>query len=345
MMQPRALPFARPILSPGDAFGVTWTDALGDDDARAYDQFVDEARSGSYAQSRPWAAVARAGRQVTPRFFIARREGRILGAALVLRAHVLGVPAPVAIVERGPVTQSIDDLPDVLRALRGAAALSGIAHLRVMPYWSGRDAARAERRIRDAGFRADHSFRSAHARTLRVNLRTADVEAIFAGREHKSMRAELRRARRAGTSARRGDAADLDVLARLHGALMRAQRRPSKPPAFFAALARLVDRERAAVFVGEHEGGIVSAVLVARHGALATYIAGASSPERRGFSKTAPAMVAAVEWAHRAGCAFFDLGGIPMEGDPDAKRRAIAHFKLDFAKTPIALVREHTRWF
>jgi lipid II:glycine glycyltransferase (peptidoglycan interpeptide bridge formation enzyme) len=44
------------------------------------------------------------------------------------------------------------------------------------------------------------------------------------------------------------------------------------------------------------------------------------------------------------GCDAFDMGGIPMSGDTDEKRRSIAQFKLDFAKQPVSLVGEHARW-
>jgi lipid II:glycine glycyltransferase (peptidoglycan interpeptide bridge formation enzyme) len=57
-----------------------------------------------------------------------------------------------------------------------------------------------------------------------------------------------------------------------------------------------------------------------------------------------PAMAAAIRWAHAEGCDAFDMGGIPLEGDADEKRRSIAQFKLDFAKTPVSLVGEHARW-
>ena len=57
----------------------------------------------------------------------------------------------------------------------------------------------------------------------------------------------------------------------------------------------------------------------------------------------APPMAAAARWARARGCTVFDLGGIPAEGDDDAKRASIAQFKLDFAKTPVVLTHEHAR--
>ena len=81
-----------------------------------------------------------------------------------------------------------------------------------------------------------------------------------------------------------------------------------------------------------------------RHGALATYAWGASVPEKLPFSKAIPALVAAIRWARDVGCATFDLGGIPLDGDSDPKRNAIATFKYDFDKQRVRLVREHSGW-
>ena len=56
-----------------------------------------------------------------------------------------------------------------------------------------------------------------------------------------------------------------------------------------------------------------------------------------------PCLAAAVEWARALGCDF-DLGGVPMDGDTDAKRLAIAQFKRDFARTRVELIGQHARW-
>jgi hypothetical protein len=55
-------------------------------------------------------------------------------------------------------------------------------------------------------------------------------------------------------------------------------------------------------------------------------------------------MVAGARWARDLGCSDFDLGGVPLEGDTDAKRVAIARFKHEFTKAPTFLVREHAVW-
>lgn len=325
---------------------LTLARTLSARDRDAYDAFVDDAAGGSYAQARAWAPVAVAGRRFVPHYFLARRGGSVVGAALILRPRAVGpVLLPVAIVERGPVTAEVDDLPDVLAALRRALRRRGVIRLQVMPYWADREADLATRHLARAGFRSVQAFDGAHARTLRVELVGKTDATVFAGKPGEALRRKLRQAEKAGATARRGTRADLRALEALYAALMDGQGRGGKPKAYFDALGKLIDEgRRGAIFVCEHEGAVVSALFASRHGRLATFVLGASSAAEKSFSKMAPAMSAAVRWALADGAEAFDMGGVPLEGDPDEKRRSIAQFKLDFAKTPVALVTEHARW-
>lgn len=315
-------------------------------EAEEYDAFVDAARGGAWAQARAWAKVAVAGRRMTSWLFRARREGRLVGAALVLRPRAIGpVALPTAIVPRGPVVADLDDLATVLDALRAALVRRGALRVSVMPYWADAEAERAEAILRDAKFTSIQKMDGAHARTLRVDLRGKDDASLFAGKSGESLRRKLRQAEKAGAVARRGSGKDLRTLERLDAELMAAQGRHTKPRAYFDALAAIVDEgRRGAVFLCEHEGAAVSALYASRHGARATFITGASSSVEKPFSKMAPAMAASVRWARAEGCETFDMGGVPLAGDTDEKRKTIAQFKLDFAKTPVRLVGEHARW-
>ena len=83
---------------------------------------------------------------------------------------------------------------------------------------------------------------------------------------------------------------------------------------------------------------------VARTNRRLTLLLGATSTERRPFSKMSPPLLEAIRWARGHGALELDLGGVPREGDTDAKRAAIAAFKHGFTKDTIDLVREHVRW-
>ena len=331
-----------------DRLQTEWRGTLEDADARDYEAFVDSAAGAHYTQSAPWAKVAVAGRPRVARFFIARATGRVVGAAVVLRPRAVGpFLMPVAILERGPVCADPADLERVLRALVGAARRCGVARIAVMPYWAGEDAARAEASLARAGFRDVQELDGAHASTLRLDVDGQDDGAILAGADRKKLRYELRTAERAGATVRRGVTEDMATLARLDAQLADSQGKTQRRRAWFDAVAAYLasDDRRGALFLCEHQGEPISAVLALRHARTAVYVAGASVLDQRPFSKMALPLFAAVRWARDVGCAVFDLGGIPLEGDSDAKRVAIAQFKRDFSKTPVRLVREHARWF
>jgi hypothetical protein len=76
---------------------TVWASELSAADGKAFDGFVALARGGHYSQTRPWATLATASKPFTPFYFLARREGCVLGAALILRTQlrrVLTLPSP-----------------------------------------------------------------------------------------------------------------------------------------------------------------------------------------------------------------------------------------------------------
>jgi hypothetical protein len=260
----------------------------------------------------------------------------------VLRPVALGLALPWAWVERGPVVADVASLADVTRALGTALRRRGVLRLRVMPYWAGEDAARAEGLLRSIGLSDVQTADGPHACTLRLGLGGEDV---FAGKSKEQVRWRARQAEKAGAIARRGEDRDWKRLREMYRSLMESQGKRNKPDRWWDAIRRFVsDDARGAFFACDHEGRTVAAAVVLRHGGLATYAWGASVPDKLPFSKAIPALVAAIRWARDAGCHTFDLGGIPLEGDRDPKRAAIATFKYDFDKTRVRLVREHAGW-
>ncbi len=321
------------------------TPELVGDAAAEHDAFVLGSLAGHSAETRAWAEVARAGAYVRTSFAAVRHEGRLVGTALVLRPVALGVALPWAWVERGPVVAEVTALRDVTRAIGRALRRRGVARLRVMPYWSGDDAPRAEAQLRSAGLHDVQTADGPHACTLRLDLRVATDAELFAGKSKEQVRWRAKQAERAGAVARRGEDRDWARLRELHGNLMRSQGKRDKPARWWDAVRRFVaDESRGAFFACDHGGGTVAAAVVLRHGGLATYAWGASVPDKLPFSKAIPALVAAVRWARDAGCHTFDLGGVPLEGDRDPKRAAIATFKYDFDRTRVRLVRQHAGW-
>ncbi len=328
---------------------ILWSASPAGADADAFDRFVDTASGGHYAQARAWAPVAVVGRPMRARYVLAREQGRVVGAALVMRPYVRGIPLPFAMIERGPVCNDPSDVGRVAAAMAVAARRHGVGRLQVMPYWAGEDATRVETALLRARFRLVHAFDSAHAMTLRLEIEKKSDDAILAGKDREALRRKLRQAEKAGATVRRGTPEDMRKLEDLHGELMRGQARSDKPRAFFERLAASLVADskggRGALFLCTHEAETISALFAILHGRVATFVLGATSSVQRSISKMALPMMAAIRWARDEGASTFDLGGIPVDGDTDEKRAQIAQFKFDFAKTKVPLVREYARWF
>jgi hypothetical protein len=251
---------------------------------------------------------------------------------------------PWAWIDRGPVVREVDAVGLVTAAIAGAARRRGVAHLRVMPYWSDEAAARAETALQAVGFADVQEPAGAHACTLRIDIEGKADAALFAGKSKEQVRWRAKQADKAGARARLGARDDWATLRALHEQMMQAQGRRDRPAAWWDALERFVTGGRGALFACEYEGRVVAACVALRHGARATYAWGASVADKLPFSKAIPPLVAAIRWARDAGCATFDLGGVPLDDDRDPKRNAIATFKYDFDKRRVRLVREHARW-
>jgi lipid II:glycine glycyltransferase (peptidoglycan interpeptide bridge formation enzyme) len=133
----------------------------------------------------------------------------------------------------------------------------------------------------------------------------------------------------------------------MHEELLRLSGKSLPSESWYTALADyfFAPTSQGAVFVSEFEGEVISAVLIPRHGGLATYATGASSGRNFKFPKMVLPLARAIVWAKEVGAHSFDLGGIPLEGDTDPKRASIAEFKYGFSHTEISLVHEHVRWF
>ena len=327
---------------------TVWSSELSAADAEAYDRFVATARGGHYSQTRSWANVATAAKPVTARYFLARRDGRVVGAALILRTQVLGVVAlPFAQVERGPVCDDLKDMPEILEALVGQARRHGILRLSVMPYWADEVKPWIEQALKERGFVDVQSYAGSHVRALRLDLSSLSADTPFAGNEFTKLRKELRRSERAGATSRHGGEEDVDKFREMFERRLRSDGKRAPTKLYYDALKNhfLTPGSQRAMFAGEYEGNAVSAIFVTRHGPLAAYVAGVSSARELSFSKMVQPMASAVLWAKEQGCATFDFGGMPMQGDTDPKRNSIALFKRSFSRTEIALVHEHVRWF
>ncbi|MDR3527621.1 MAG: GNAT family N-acetyltransferase [Rhizomicrobium sp.] len=334
-----------PVLAP--SLTAVFSSRLSASDARDYDAFVATARGSHYSQAAAWAPVVASSRPLTPYYFMLRSNGRVIGAAMVLRGKLGALPLPIGRVERGPVCDRREDLPEILKALKLSAMHHGIARLSVMPYWSNSSIADVDKSLGLCGFSDVQTITGSHVRALRLDLSTVGPDDSFGGSDFTKLRKELRRAERAGAIARRGCDADLVAYRGMLETRQHADGKSCPPAAYYEALKGyfLSGDARNAMFVADYEGEAVSAVFATRFGDMTYFVAGASSGRGLVFSKMVQPMAAAVLWARQQGSKEFDFGGMPMAGDSDPKRNSIALFKRSFSRTEVDLVHEHVRWF
>jgi len=325
-----------------------WTPELNPADARAFDDFIGSARGGHFSQTRAWARVEVANRPTDVRFFLARRGGCVVGAALVTRRKLpLGIGRFSASALRGPVCDRPEDLSEVLEALLGLVRRDGAVRFAVMPYWSDPEKNQVESVLRRMRFKDVQRPRSLHVRSLRVDLSALPWDDPFSGPEMRKVRHEIRRAERAGGSARPGERRDLQKIREWHEERLQLQGNRVPARGYFDALGDhfLTPKEHGAFFVCERAGEPVSAVFVARSGGLASYVIGDSDSQAVAFPKLVLPIASAIAWAKAEGLSQFDLGGISMRSHDDEKYARVADFKRSFSRTEIEVVGRHARWF
>jgi hypothetical protein len=113
-----------------------------------------------------------------------------------------------------------------------------------------------------------------------------------------------------------------DWLLAAEAAQARARGYRALPPAFAAAYAQ-VNPGRALVWEARHAGKPVAAILVLRHGAMATWQTGHATPEGRRLNAMNALLWEAMTWLHARGHTALDLGIVNTDDAP-----GIARFKL-----------------
>ena len=173
----------------------------------------------------------------------------------------------------------------------------------------------------DPGFSADlaeQGFRqSAHEiqprRTLIVDLRGSEDEIL--ARMHQKTRYNIRLADRKGVSVHPWQ--DLDAFGRMMLETAGRDSFGAHVPAYYRKAYELFHPSAACeLLVAEFEGEPLAALMVFAHGTRAWYLYGASKAKERNRMPTYLLQWEAMLWARRAGCASYDLWGVP-DADKD----------------------------
>lgn len=82
-------------------------------------------------------------------------------------------------------------------------------------------------------------------------------------------------------------------------------------PGYYQRAYDLFVPDDAALILAEHEGDPLAGVMVFNQGKWAWYLYGASSSEKRNLMGAYGVQWAAIQWAKRRGCLYYDMWGIP----------------------------------
>jgi lipid II:glycine glycyltransferase (peptidoglycan interpeptide bridge formation enzyme) len=84
------------------------------------------------------------------------------------------------------------------------------------------------------------------------------------------------------------------------------------------------------LYLAEHEGDVLAGIMTLFRGREAVYLYGASSDRKRNLMAPYALQIRAMEDARLAGCAEYDLFGIPPNEDPDHPMAGLYRFKTGF---------------
>lgn len=234
--------------------------------------------------------------------------------ALVLTSGWPGVR--LASVRRGPVPATAVAVSELVTWARAA----GVARLRVEP----EAAADFGDSLRRAGWTPAPAANPVD--TSLVALGEPDqMLASF----HQKHRYNIRLAGRRGVVVECcGPGEGAEELYRQHAAT--AARQDIRPPSLAAYQRRLDHLAWCRVYVARVESEAVAAIMVVRFGNRAVYLFGGSSGAHSNLQPTYAVQWTAMQEAWRAGCAWYDLWGIPPSDDPAHPWHGLWQFKTGF---------------
>ncbi len=266
-------------------------------------------------------------------------NGELVAAMLLVRSKAMGVPAPFFYVPRGPVCDDPQSpaLPRLVAFAKREARRRGAFMIRAEPNIPQDDS------VWPAVLRRQGFHPTTHTIYLRgswvTDLRPPE-ETILANMA-TSWRRYIRAGARNGVTVRIGTSeADLDAFYQLLTETAERDQFYLYPKQLFRDMLAHYSTERAErdgtaemkLFLAEHAGEPIAAVTVARLGAWAWYLHGASSgrPEHRKLRPNHVTQWECMRWAKARGVQFYDWRTIPDILKPGEELYGVYEFKRGF---------------
>jgi lipid II:glycine glycyltransferase (peptidoglycan interpeptide bridge formation enzyme) len=274
--------------------------------------FVEYHANGHILQTHAWAQLKSSFGWRASRSSTFDAQGRIVGAASVLTRPLPYGLGRIAYAPRGPVT----DWPNA--AYAGAALRDAVVAARA----SGAFALVVEPNLSDhadhAALLTTHGFKPLPfdvqpRRSACIDISVADEKDLLASFKQKT-RYNIGLARKRGVTVRRGDARDAQIYFDLMRTTAVRDGFSIHALPYYGAFLKLFaadDVGLGALFIAEHEGQPLSALIATAMGDEAIYLYGASSNEKRELMPTYLIQWEAMRWARERGCKRYDLWGIP----------------------------------
>lgn len=225
-----------------------------------------------------------------------------------------------AVVPRGPVSDPVEPLATgaLIEAAMMVSRGSGATLLRIEPQW----AAGPE----SMGLFLIRKFAEAHQhimppRTILVDL-SGGLDAVWR-RFRSNTRNRIRLAEKRGVSVRAGRPDDVErFIALVTETQTRHGLRVGALDQYRHAAAQFGLGSSLQLLLAEHDGRVISGLMVFACGQTATYLWGASAGDEDARQVNPNQLLHwhAMQWAHTRGCTVYDLFGVPDEDETELER-------------------------
>jgi lipid II:glycine glycyltransferase (peptidoglycan interpeptide bridge formation enzyme) len=282
-------------------------------DADLWDDFVSRHQAGHVLQSSRWSLLKsqhgwRCSQTLAPNAHPAA------AAAVFCRPLPRGL-GTIAYCPRGPVLDwgNSDARAIGLNAALAAARRAGAFGLVIEPELDDTPQMRAV--LTAAGF-APFLRDVQPRRSIVIDIHSADENEVLARMKSKT-RYNIGLARRKGVTVRQGTVAD---AAAYHALMQMTAERDGfaiHPLTYYEDFLRIFCGESSsgALFLAEHDGELLAALIATAYGTKAVYLYGASSNAKRELMPTYVLQWEALRWARLRGCTRYDLWGVPDEDE------------------------------
>ncbi|HET8912824.1 MAG TPA: peptidoglycan bridge formation glycyltransferase FemA/FemB family protein [Ktedonobacteraceae bacterium] len=181
-----------------------------------------------------------------------------------------------------------------------------------------------------------------HVRNEWVLDISPDEKTILAGMKDK-WRYNIRLAERKGVTIREGKSqADIDTFYEIYQTTSDRDNFFIHPKGMYEDVMRMYGEDgRATMFIAEHQGKAISAIIMLRLGEWSWYMYGASANEGRNLMPNHLLQWTGMRWAKSFGCKYYNFRGIPEILQEGEEMWGVYQFKKGFGGYPIHFLHTH----